>query len=72
MQENTMKNSRIFSKSEITEIERRKDGDYSDKYGLFSSRIRPKINEILEVWIPKKKELKRLIEPKRKKKDSRG
>jgi len=43
--------------------------DYSDKFGLFSGRIKPKIVEILSY---DKNWLKRLINPKRKKKDSRG
>ena len=53
--------SKIFTEAEIQEIERRKKKDYSDKFGLFSSRVRPKINELLEVWFPRKKELQKLL-----------
>lgn len=65
-------NSKIFTQAELKEIDRQKKKDYSDKFGLFSGRIKPKIKEMLEVWFPKKKELKRLINPKRKKKVSRS
>ena len=67
-----MKDSKIFTQAELKEINKQEKKDYSDKFGLFSARIKPKIIEILEVWIPKKKDLKRLINPKRRKKDSRG
>jgi len=64
-----MKDSKIFTPAELQEIERREKKDYSDKFGLFSSRIKPKIIEILSY---DKNWLKRLINPKRKKKHSRG
>jgi len=58
-----MKQSKIFTKSELKEIDRREKKDYSDKQGLFSRRIKPKIIEILSF---DKKWLKGLINPKRK------
>lgn len=64
-----MESSKIFTKSELKEIDRREIEDYSDKQGLFSRRIKPKIIEILSF---DRKWLKRLINPKRKKKNSRG
>lgn len=60
-----MQQSKIFKPSELKEISRQEKGDYSDKYGLFSRCIKPKIMEILSF---DKKWLKRLIKPKRKKK----
>ena len=50
--------SKIFTEAELKEIQRRKEGDKSDKFGLFSKRIRPKIEEILSFDF---KELKELI-----------
>ena len=64
-----MNSSKIFTPAELQEIERREKKDYSDKFGLFSGRIKPKIIEMLSfdrTW------LKRLINPKRKKKNSQG
>ena len=53
--------SKLFTKAELLEIERRKKGDKADKTGIFSSRIKPKIIELFE-WFKKRKELKKLIE----------
>ena len=62
--------SKIFPPSEQREIAKREKGDYSDKYGLFSRKIKPKIIEILSF---DKHWLKWLINLKRKKKKySRG
>ena len=55
-----MQNSKLFTKAELQEIERRKKGDKSDKTGIFSSRVKPKILELFE-WFSKRKELKKLI-----------
>ena len=55
--------SKIFTKAELKEIEKRKKGDKSDKTGIFSNRVKPKIIELLE-WFNKRKELKKLIEVK--------
>ncbi len=53
-------NSKLFTKAELEEIERRKKGDKSDKTGIFSSRVKPKIIELFE-WFKKRHELKKLI-----------
>ena len=55
-----MQQSKLFTKAELQEIERRKKGDKADKTGIFSSRVKPKIIELLE-WFTKRKELKKLI-----------
>jgi len=59
--------SKIFTKTEIKEIQKRQNKNYKDTTGIFSNRIKPKIKEILEKWIPKQKELEKLIEKKNKK-----
>lgn len=59
--------SKIFSNTELEEMKRQEEGDYSDKFGVWAARAKPKIKELLEHWFPKKKELERLIKPKRKK-----
>jgi len=53
--------SRIFTNAELKELERRKQGNKKDSTGIFSARIKPKIQELLSVWIPKKKELEMFI-----------
>ncbi len=62
-----MQESKIFTKTELQEMEIRKKGDKADKTGIFSSRVKPKIIELLE-WFSKRKELKKLIEVKEDKK----
>ena len=52
--------SKLFTKAELKEIEKRKKGDKTDKTGIFSARVKPKIIELLE-WFRKRKELKKLI-----------
>ena len=42
-----MQKSKIFKLSEQAEIDRQEKGDYSDKYGLFSRCIKPKIIAII-------------------------
>ncbi len=56
--------SKLFTKAELKEIEKRKKGDKTDKTGIFSARVKPKIIEIFE-WFDKRKELKKLIETKK-------
>ncbi len=53
--------SKIFTKAELKEIERREKGNKSDKTGIFSARVKPKIIELFE-WFKKRHELKKLIE----------
>lgn len=55
--------STIFTKAELKEIEKRKKGDKTDKTGIFSARVKPKIKELLK-WFDKRKELKKLIKVK--------
>lgn len=59
-----MIDSKIFTKAELKEINLRDKGNKSDKTGIYSSRVKPKIIELLDVWIPRKKELKKLVEVK--------
>ena len=55
--------SKIFHQSELRTIEEFKKGNRRDKNGTFTNRVKPKINEMMDVWFPKKRELKKLIEP---------
>jgi len=52
--------SRVFSRSELEELERQKAGDFSDERGVMSSRLRPKLRELLDVWFPRLVELSEL------------
>jgi len=54
--------SRIFTDAELKSIEARKLGSKKDETGIFAGRVKPKIKELLEIWFPKHKELKKIIE----------
>ena len=56
--------SKIFTPFELKEIQKREQGNKSDKTGVFSSRIKPKIEEILNELFPQKDRLKELINKK--------
>lgn len=54
----------IFTKAEQGALNKRLCGSKDDKNGIYASRVKPKIKELLEVWFPKKKELSKLIQSK--------
>ena len=56
-----MKQSKIFTTTELKSLDDRLKGSKKDKTGIFASRIKPKIKELLETWFPKKKELKKVM-----------
>lgn len=56
-----MKPSKIFTDAELQSLVKRFKGSKKDKTGLFSARVKPKIIEIIERWIPKKKTLEKAI-----------
>lgn len=55
--------SLIFTDAEMEAIERRKQGDKTDRTGIFFGRIKPKIKELLNFWFSEKKILQKLIAP---------
>jgi len=52
----------IFTETELKEVNLRLQGKKSN-YKIWY-RVKPKIEELLEVWFPKKKKLQKLIEKK--------
>jgi len=56
--------SKIFTNAEKIALDRRITGSKKDSTGIYSSRVKPKIIEILEIWLPKQKILKKLIKGK--------
>ena len=54
--------SKIFTEAEQDFLEKRLKGEKNwDITGIFSSRIKPKIRELIDYWFPKRKELKKLL-----------
>lgn len=58
--------SKIFTIAEKIALSKRIMGDKKDPTGIYSSRVKPKITEIIEVWLPQRKILKSLIKQQRK------
>ena len=56
--------SKIFTDTELKALERRKKGNRLDKTGIFAGRVKPKIVELLEVWFPLRRQLRKLISKK--------
>ena len=56
--------SKIFTDAELESLNKRLKGSKEDKTGIFSGRVKPKIIEILEQWLPQKRQLKKSIEVK--------
>lgn len=59
-----MRKSKIFGEKELKLLEKRIKGDKKDPTGLWSRKIKPKVAELVNDWIPRKKELKKTIEVK--------
>ena len=58
--------SKLFTKAELEEIERRKKGDRTNRTGIWFNRVVPKIKELLELFKQKKEFQKLITDPKKK------
>jgi len=56
-----MKDSKIFTKGELKTIEEFQEGNRRDKNGTFCNRVKPKLKEMQEYWVPNWKKIKKLI-----------
>jgi len=63
--------STIFTEAEHKSLKDRLKGSKADKTGIFSSRVKPKIVEMLEHWFPQKKQLQKLVAPASRTKNSK-
>ena len=56
-----MRQSRVFGEKELILLEKRIDGDKKDPTGLWSRKVKPKVIEIVNDWMPRKRQLKKVI-----------
>ena len=56
-----MRKSRLFGDKELALLEQRIKGSKKDKTGLWSRKVKPKVKELVDVWLPRKKELKKTL-----------
>ena len=60
-----MRKSKLFGNKELALLEERIKGDKKDPTGLWSNKVKPKVKELVDDWIPRKRELKKAIEVKK-------
>ena len=56
-----MRQSKVFGEKELILLEKRIDGDRKDPTGLWSRKVKPKVIEIVNDWMPRKRQLKKVI-----------
>lgn len=57
-----MRKSRLFGDKELLLLEQRIKGSKRDDTGLWSRKVKPKVKELVDVWLPRKKELLKTVE----------
>lgn len=60
--------STIFPEGEIKIFKQLLEGKKVVDEGTISGRIKPRIQEMLDIWLPMKKQLEKIVKPKEKKK----
>ena len=60
-----MRKSKLFGDKELSLLEKRIKGDKKDPTGLWARKVKPKVTELVNDWIPRKKDLKKTIRAKK-------
>ena len=53
--------SKIFTKTEYKIVRAQLAGDKKDPTGIYANRAKKKLKEMLEVWLPMKKQIDKLL-----------
>ena len=56
-----VRKSKLFGDKELLLLEARIKGSRKDDTGLWSRKVKPKVSELVDVWLPRKKELKKVL-----------
>ena len=56
-----MRQSKLFGEKELILLEKRIEGDKKDPTGLWSRKVKPKVVEMVNEWMPRRKELKKIV-----------
>ena len=56
-----MRQSKLFGEKELILLEKRIDGDKKDPTGLWSRKVKPKVIEMVDEWMPRRKQLKKVV-----------
>jgi len=65
-----MRRSKLFGDKELILLEKRLQGDKKDPSGLWARKVKPKVIEIVNQWIPQQKQLKKILKTPAKQKSS--
>jgi len=56
-----MRHSKLFGEKELILLEKRLKGDKKDPTGLWARKVKPKVIELVNEWIPRQKQLNKII-----------
>jgi len=56
-----MRQSKLFGEKELILLEKRIKGDKKDPTGLWSRKVKPKVTEIVNQWLPRKTQLEKVV-----------
>ena len=55
-----MRQSKLFGEKELVLLENRIEGDKKDPTGLWSRKVKPKVIELVDEWMPRRRQLKKI------------
>ncbi|MFC1676153.1 hypothetical protein ACFL3G_03970 [Planctomycetota bacterium] len=56
-----MRQSKLFGEKELILLEKRIDGNKKDPTGLWSRKVKPKVIEMVNEWMPRRRQLKKVV-----------
>ncbi len=56
-----MRQSKLFGEKELVLLENRIEGDKKDPTGLWSRKVKPKVIEMVDEWMPRRMQLKKIV-----------
>ena len=56
-----MRQSKLFGEKELLLLKKRIEGDKKDPTGLWSRKVKPKVLEMVNEWMPRRRELRKIV-----------
>ena len=56
-----MRQSKLFGEKELLLLNKRIEGDKKDPTGLWSRKVKPKVIEMVNEWMPRRRELRKIV-----------
>jgi len=54
--------SKLFTKAELASLNKRLAGNRADPTGIYCERVKPKVKELVYIWLAARKDLRKLVE----------